>query len=751
MRNIRRRTFLKLAGMTVGANSLVSKALSQQVISKQGTGPGSPEIESGLTAELLMMPRMQAVFSGRRLRLFNGRGSVSVRDWTVTGLQAPDFLPIALRNYTFQLAWKIRQGDVLIQDVVGDQHETLVITGQGASPLGDNFSPRLPLVVLLQEETWRPNLYHRTGTFHKLIQGQWISFGLETWLSVSAESDEAYLHLKIHNRESTPLSMTVLPVQKLVDYTLRSAQSKDAANPAVAQSGGYTLAGEKYRITAVSDLPAHNAEGWELEIPGHGEASARFALVFQSTKATPPNLHAPDLAARMSVADRAVRERLEWASKKLPRISTGKKQLDDLYYRSILSVLDSRWDRKNMVTRPFYAVGTWPFTIAWDSSYASELLSMLDPAGLRRALHEYIRAGLLTNSYVPWNGKAGHYWYVQTPFAAMRILMDYLRQTGDTGILNDRVGSRTVFEEMKHVGEGLHSRFARPDGLLDFGADAQRFLELRTDGYQHVVAADNGLALAYFRQVAAWCRSRNDSDADRFEGWADRIQTSMRVKLWDQQAGWFANLYPDGSRHLVWSYHLYDLMGSDALTVKQEREIVSHIKEGEFLGPFGMYAIAKQDTVHWDLMDSDWGGGGQYTGMPLRIAESLYRAGYAQLGWDVLSRCMKWTERYPYIPQDVFTDQILDLEDEDMPLEIASGSAAQAVLFGIFGLRPAIDGTLTISPSYHDALGESTMTGYTFHNHTYDLVLTESRYRVYRDGKLAAENPYSKATVFPRG
>lgn len=750
MRNIRRRSFLKVAGMAAGANSSISKALSQQLTPQQGSWPGSPEIEDGLTPESLMMPRMQIVFSGRRLRLFNGRGSVSVRDWTVTGLQAPDFLPIALPRYSFQLAWRVHRGNVLIQDVVGDQHEKRVITGKGASALGDNFSPNLPFVVLLQEERWQPNLYHRTGTFHKLIQGQWISFGLETWASVSAEKDEAYLQLRIQNREPTSLSMTVLPVQKIVEYAQRGALAKAVAEPPAAQAGGFTLDGAKYRITVVSDLPTHGAEGWEWQIPGHGEATARFALIFQSPQAPSPSLQAPDLATRMSAADRAVRERLGWASKKLPRISTAAKGLDDLYYRSILSVLDSRWQRKNMVIQPFYAVGTWPFTIAWDSSYASELLSMLDPEGLRKALHEYIRAGLLTNSYVPWNGKAGHYWYVQTPFAAMRILMDYLRQTGDPGILNDRVGSRTVFEEMKHVGEVLHGRFARPDGLLDFGGDAQRFLELRTDGYQHVVATDNGLALAYFHQVGDWCRSRNDPDAAKFQGWADQIRTSMNHKLWDQKAGWFVNLYPDGSRHLVWSYHLYDLMGSGALTTAQERQVVSHIKEGEFLGPYGMYAIAKQDTVHWDLMDSDWGGGGQYTGMPLRIAESLYRAGYAELGWNILSRCMKWTERYPYIPQDVFMDEILDLKDDDMPLEIASGSAAQAVLFGVFGLRPAMDGTLTISPSYHEALGEAKMTGYVFHNHTYDLVLTKWTYQVFRDGKPAVRNPYGKAAVFPK-
>ena len=51
--------------------------------------------------------------------------------------------------------------------------------------------------------------------------------------------------------------------------------------------------------------------------------------------------NAPDLAARIARADQALRQRMHWAMENLPRISTADKQLDDLYYRCILSVLDA--------------------------------------------------------------------------------------------------------------------------------------------------------------------------------------------------------------------------------------------------------------------------------------------------------------------------------------------------------------------------------------------------------------------------
>jgi hypothetical protein len=149
-------------------------------------------------------------------------------------------------------------------------------------------------------------------------------------------------------------------------------------------------------------------------------------------------------------------------------------------------------------------------------------------------------------------------------------------------------------------------------------------------------------------------------------------------------------------------------------------------------------------------MDEDWGGGGQYTGMPLRIAETLYRLGHGELAWNILSRCARWTERYPYIPQDAFTDYPNDLDEEDMPLEIASGSGVQAILFGTFGLRPKMDGKLEVSPSYHQELGEAKMTGYRFRGHSYDVVMGPWGFEVYQDGKLAAHHPYGIPVQFPR-
>ncbi len=730
---------------------LVCTAVAQNEFPMGAFSPPSETVlgsgHEWLTPESLGMPRSAIAFDGRMLRLFNGYGAISVRDMSVTGLQSLEFPPIDVRDYKFDLAFREAETGVLVQDIMPDVYEHMVRTGKGPHPLGLNFTPGTPFVMLLQRAYWEPNAFYRTGTFHKQLKGHWISLGIETKASVSAVLDEVYLRLQVHNRESVPLVLTVIPHQRASELTLDFPNVKTTPASAVTAPNDYILESNQIRITVVSDLPNAGRAGWPWEIPGRSSRTADFAIVLQQLPAPPPLLLTPSLAQRMEQARRAADQHLDWAAERLPRVTTADPAFDDLYRRSILSILESRWDRPNFTTRPFYAVGTWVSSVSWDTSYVSQALSLLDPQGVRRTFLSYIDNGLLTNSYLRWNAAHGTYWYAQNPFAEMRILQDYLRQTGDFGFLNRVEKGATVLEWMKRVGKEVEKRYARPDGLLDFGAGSRKFIEIRTDGYQHMVAASNGLAVAYFRQIGQWCKAGHDPDAALFDAWANKLSAAINRELWDPEQGWFVNLYPDGSRHLVWSYHLFDLLDSGILSAGQEQSIISHLKEGEFLAPYGLYSISKADRIHWDLEDVDWGGGGQYTGEPFRLAESLYRLGYAETAWDILARCTRWTKHFPYIPQEIFGDSP-GYPEVEMPVALAAGAGVQAVVFGVFGLEPQLDGSLKVTPSYHHELGIARLRGYRFRGHTYDVVMGPWDYQVFRNGRLAAQNVYGKTAFF---
>ncbi len=715
---------------------------------KEGNARGS---SNWLSLETLGMRRSSIFFGDAPIRLFNGRGAVSLRDKSVTGLQTLLFPPVDIPDYNFSLAFREAKTGVLIQDTVPDVFKRLLETGKGTTPLGLNFLPGTPYVLLWQRAYWQPNAMFRTGTFHKEFNGHWISFGLTTKASVSAKADEVYLEVEIENRQAEPLSLTVIPNQGTTNLEHVPPDGGSEPTGKAVDPNASPAARKQPIITVESDLPGQKEQTqqvWKWEIPGKSSRTAYFAIVIQQPFSPATAALSPDIAQRMTEADLAWRSRLESAAKTIPEVSSDDPIFNDFYRRCILSVLEARWNSKNFVTDPFYAVGTWTDSVAWDTSYASEMLSYLDPTGLRQTFLLYLKAGLLKSSYVPWNGIANDYWYAQTPFAAMRILQDYLLQTGDEGLLDQAVAGTTVFESMKRTGVELRKRFGRPDGLLDFGTGSEKMIEIRTDGYQHTVAATNGLAFAYFRQVAAWCAKRHDPEAAQFDRWADQIQESMANELWDQKDGWFLNLYPDGTRHLVWSYHQFELLDTGMLSTSEQQRLIDHIKEGEFLGPYGMYSISKSDQTHWDREDADFGGGGQYAGEPLRLAESLYHLGKSELAWNVLSRCLRWAEYSPYIPQSMFTDFPGHTQVE-MDLEISAGSGVQAILFGVFGLRPQQDNSLNIFPSYHHELGVARMTGYRFRGHLYDVVMGPWNYEVYRDGTLAATNAYGTEAIFP--
>ena len=752
----RNNLFIKIAIICV----VLSFGAATQAQIPLGGNSGQPlptPVAVPLTPEILGMARSQIAMGDRMIRLFNGRGGVCIRDKSLTGLQTLKYPPIDLREYRFFLQFRETNAKVLIQDVTPDLYDAKVEDWKNPHPLATNFGTGLPYVLLLQQAYWEPNAYFRTGTFHKLFGSRWISFGMATKTNVSAEKDEIYMEVEIENREAEPLDFVASPDQRSPDLTLTYPNQKTPPASPVTHPEAFTLASDQIRITVVSDLTGEEKEGWRWEIPGHSKRVAHFAIILQQASAPAPAVVAPDLAQRMEGADQALRSRLQWAGEALPQISSSDPAFDDFYRRCILSVLEARWERENFTAKPFYAVGTWIFTIPWDTSFASEMLSVLDPAGLREAFLAYVRAGLMTNSWVPWNGNGNAntyfpgtkltYWYVQSPFAEMRILQDYMNQTGDKEFLNHSEAGATIFEWMKRMGRELEKQYGRPDGLMDFGAGSQRMIEIRTDGYEHVVAASNGLAFAYYRQLAEWCRERNDPDAALFEGWAKTIQEALNQKLWDEKDGWFVNLYPDGSKQLVLSYHLFDLLDAGILSPHQREAMISRLKEGEFLGPLGMYSMSKADRDHWDLEDVDFGGGGQYTGQPLRIVESLYRSGHAELAWDILSRCTQWTKYFPLIPQEVFADNPR-VPEVEMPLELDAASAMGAIVFGVFGLRPHVDGTLDVAPSYHHELGQARLTAYRFRGHSYDVVLAPWDYEVFRDGKLVVRTNYGKSIKF---
>jgi len=691
--------------------------------------------------EYYSMERQQMQFDDYQVMLINYRGFVCPRQYSITSFTNVQFLPISAPNYTFNLNFLDNNTGKIVRDDVPAIWDKWINEGKGIDPLGANFRPNSPFLMVTQDERWQPNAYFRSGTFHKEIEGQWLSFSINSCTNVSYSDDEVFLKIVLKNRKDKPLKLTIIPQQIARQMNCDGMKGSDSAR----QIDAFTFGSEQMQARVSSDISTISDKGFELTLPSGEYITVYFAVQFYSADKKAPAIVQKDIATRMKQADVVTREKLKWAYENVPKLESTNKKLQEYYYRCLLSVLMSRYENPNYITNPFWAVGYWPFTISWDTSYSSDILAMLDPKSLKEAILTDFREVKMKKTYVSWKGAEWENIYIQEPFALQIMIEAYLRHTGDYSLFREKAGDATVWQWMQRWVTELKINYTNKNGLLDVGYDTQKIIEIRTDGYNHVVPIVNVLGVHLMYRMSEWAKILKEKEGETYFKDAEKLKELMNRNLWNEQEGWFDNLYPDGTKEAIWTNHLFDALGTDYLTGNQVNKLVSHLREGVFLGKFGVYSIARKDSVHWDLIDSDWGGGGQYAGMPGRISRNLYKQGFAELGWEVLKRNIRYIDYFPYLPQNPKTDTP-EQDRSSMPLEISAGAGMEAIIFGTFGIKIEND-VLTIQPNTHEELGVTTLRDFKFRGKTYNIQINIRNFSVFQDGKLIAIKPFGESVA----
>jgi hypothetical protein len=494
----------------------------------------------------------------------------------------------------------------------------------------------------------------------------------------------------------------------------------------------FTLSSEQACVRVSSNIQTVSEKGFEVHFSPGETKTLCFAVRFYKAGSTAPAVFQDDIRQRMQAADQVTREKLAWAYHQMPGLESTNRQLVEYYYRCMLSVLMSRYENPNYITDVFWAVGTWPFTISWDNSYSSDVLALLDPESLREAILTDFREVQMKKTYVGWKGAFWENIYIQEPFALQIMIDAYLRHTGDYDIFKEKAAGFTVWEWMNRWVQELQTNYTNKAGLIDVGYNTEKIIEIRTDGYNHVVPIVNALTVNLLYRMAEWAETLDYSGGEKYSSAAVVLQEKINKDLWNDELGWFENLYPDGSRGAVWTYHLFDLLGADFLPPNQVNRLVGHLQDGVFLGKYGLYSIARKDSVHWDLIDSDWGGGGQYCGMPGRVSRYLYRNGFAGKGWEILKRHMRYINHFPYLPQNPRTDAPIQ-DRSSMPVQISAGAGMEAIIFGTFGIVIHPD-KLIIRPHIHEDIGEATLKNIRFKNRSLSVQMKKKYFTVYENG-----------------
>ncbi|HEU5078806.1 MAG TPA: glycosyl hydrolase family 65 protein [Opitutaceae bacterium] len=441
-------------------------------------------------------------------------------------------------------------------------------------------------------------------------------------------------------------------------------------------------------------------------------------------------------------------QRIEELYRRLPRLSSSSRELVDFYDRSLTSYLVGRWDGPDFVTQPYFPTsgldGGAFCLYAWDYAYTAMLHPLVQPETDRAIIKLLLKAGLFNNyAVLPFDGEPSGPWYAYNHYAITQLIYYYVLHTGDRAFLAERVNGRTVLEWAREHAVYLDHLDA-PVTLIDYGTN-NNLLELhRTDAYLHFVPSPNAERCWSYRAVdemAGWAGVKPFGLARR----ADELAAVIHRKLWDAKARWFSALDVGGHPKLCYSIQIFDLLRQGILTADERSGILTHLKEPEFLSPWGVHSLATSDPGY-DETDVDWGGPGVYAGDAPQLVQDLLGAGAFSQADDLLRRILWWGQRLPYFPQAIRADRA-DYRHDGRANVIAGATGAQAVIFGLLGCAVKPDGSIELNPHLPAFAKDLAFTGLKLRGRILDVTLDREGYRITVDGQPVPPKPYGTPCI----
>lgn len=385
---------------------------------------------------------------------------------------------------------------------------------------------------------------------------------------------------------------------------------------------------------------------------------------------------------------------------KLPVFEASDDKLAGFYYRSLLHYITNRWTVPQFLLNPCYTTGSIKggclASYLWDYSEGWELHPLFDPEATKEHIKQYLKIDI-TNcfSFDPMTGIAIGPWYPINQEKIIGLIYYYVLNTGDAAFLDEIVGGKAVWEWVSYhamFGDDLDSSVA----LYDYSIDGEQHLELRKGFPYHGVIPDlNGRRYQNYIWAYELLNFLGKPKGIFIER-AEALKRLLKDELWDSDERWF-HFKTNGRKKLRYTVQMFKLINSGVLDREQLEGLLDHLNEEEFLSPYGMHSISKQDPAY-DQVDIDNGGGGSCTVFPPQIAERLYKAGYENYAEDILQRILWWGERTPYWG-DSFVANCIDYRS-DTPLQCSIGgvTGAQCIIFGMFGVQVRFNGDIEINP-----------------------------------------------------
>ena len=596
----------------------------------------------------------------------SGRGTVAPVDGTVCGVRGFFSPPVAAPDASLSFT------------IVAGEHPIPDCGSRGKEDVG----------LLFSGATWHPHCIERRGTYHWKCGGKTVSLAVESKLAASASVAGFEIEISVTNRGPAAL-----------DVCLEC--KADPGRPRIVSLGpdwNFTPPGPGN----MQALPVENgiwrADGGLLCIFSRDRENAaalrsgetgrwRFSFLFDAAGGESRR------NGMLEDAEEAWRRRVAAAESMLPSLKTDIPGLEAYWDRSMLSGLVALWDNPGFAVSPFPAAsgidGGSICCYPWDAAgYAARFLPMLVGDRALDLLKSLLHSGIDRHVCMALDGSGqGDCAYSYSLWSVVNLYWHILCTLGKGEELFDKVLEVFLTDERRLRDFG---------DLKDYGTQ-RNLLEMRTCGYEHVAPSPNAERAWAFERLADIAEHIGAGCAEDWRARAARIREAIRRELWDADSGWFRCIHPDGSSETVYSIQAFDALRFGACTPEMKAALVSHLRDGAFLGRFGVSSVSAEDSIHYELNDPDWSGGGAYTGEGPQLAETLWRCGEDDKAMDVLSRHFWMGEMLPYYPQEHYCDRPAVPAHKRANI-IAGVAGFEAVLFGLAGFEPRLDGLLRIAP-----------------------------------------------------
>lgn len=480
---------------------------------------------------------------------------------------------------------------------------------------------------------------------------------------------------------------------------IRDVSYKQENNMLIAQSGEYS-----YIITSSLDMKMFElARLLETQICFKAGETKEFYVSCHIGKTEDAYKEAVLFSADY---EKVISQSFSWLDKRcsevmerIPKFHSDCTELDNLYYRSLVTYVLCRWDNPDLFIPSYYSTGSvngaCMCSYLWDYCGGLMLHPIIDPEVNKEEIKAYLKIDL-TKSYAidPVVGKGVGPWYQVNQEKVILMVYYHVLHTGDIDFLYEKAGDKTVLEWMlthAYVCDNVNE----PVDLYDYGEGGNDHLELRREiPYNGVMPDLNARRYMNYKRVYELTRLAGYPD-ERLMERASQLKEKLK-ELWDDEKRWYVFIR-DGVTNIRYTVQMFKFLNSAVIDDKERDGLISHLNEEEFLSEFGLHSMSKKD-IAYDQDDIDNGGGGICTHFTMQICAQLYETGKSELATDILKRVL-WWGRLPYLGDSCAANMKFNREDTPLQGDISSVSCAQMMIFYLLGIYVSFDGSICISPA----------------------------------------------------